>query len=86
VFHETGSSLDTDSDEMEQFLGIHIMTGIVKKQILQDKEFFHISYNSNIKAHGDPDYDKLLKLRPFVDSIKASFLEMETEKYNSVDE
>ncbi|KAJ4445301.1 hypothetical protein ANN_07106 [Periplaneta americana] len=36
-----------------------------------------------MKARNDPNYDKLFKVRPFIDSVKA---ETEPEKYNSVDE
>jgi len=39
-----------------------------------------------MKARDDPEYDKLFKVRQFVDSIKSSFQEIEVEGYNSVDE
>jgi hypothetical protein len=39
-----------------------------------------------MKARDDPEYGKLFKVRPFVDSIIPSFREIEVEEYNSVDE
>jgi len=50
------------------------------------RNYFHINDNNTMKARDDPDYDKLFKLWPFVDSIKSSFREIEVEEYNSVDE
>jgi len=50
------------------------------------RNYFHINNNSTMKACDDPEYDKLFKVRPFVDSIKSSFQEIEVEEYNSVDE
>ena len=43
------------------------------------RNYFHINYNTTIKAYDDPEYDKLFKVRPFVDSIKSSFREIEVE-------
>jgi hypothetical protein len=39
-----------------------------------------------VKTRDDPEYDKLFKVRQFVDSKKSSFREIEVEDYNSVDE
>jgi len=39
-----------------------------------------------MKAHDDPEYDKLFTVRQFVNSIKSSFQEIEVEEYSSVDE
>ena len=39
-----------------------------------------------MKARDYPEYDKLFKVRPFVDSMKSSFWEIEVEEYNLVDE
>ena len=50
------------------------------------RNYFHINDNSTTKAREDPEYDKLFKVRQFVDSIKSSFREIEVEEYNSVDE
>ena len=95
---------------MEQFLGIHIMAGIVNTPSYRMYEYwvdstrfdpvadvmsrnwfdtmrnyFHINDNSTMKAHNDPEYDKLFKVRPFLDSTKSSFREIEVEEYSSVD-
>lgn len=32
----------------------------------------YLGIHRTMKAHDDPDYDKLLKVRPFVDRIKSS--------------
>jgi len=39
-----------------------------------------------ITAAHNPEYDKFFKVRPFVDSIKSRFREIEVEEYISVDE
>ena len=99
--HKTGKTLNTNKNEIEQFLEIHIMAGIVnmpsyrmywadttRLELIEDvmRNYFHINDNSTMKALDDPQYDKLFKLKPFVDSIKSSFQEIEVEEYNSVDE
>jgi len=48
--------------------------------------YFHINDNSTMTARDDPEYDKLFKVRPFVDTIKSSFREIKVKGYNSVDE
>jgi hypothetical protein len=50
------------------------------------RNYFHINDSSTMKAHHDPEYDKLFKVRPFLDSIKSSFREIEVEEYSSADE
>jgi len=103
--HKKGRTLNTNKNETEQFLDIHIMAGIVNtpsyRMYWADttrlepmsrnwfdtmRNYFHINDNSTMKARNDPEYDKLFKVRPFVDSIKSSFQEREVEEYNSVDE
>jgi len=105
---KTGRPLNTNKNEMEQFLGIHITAGIanmpsyrmywadsIRFDPIGDvmsrnwfdimRNYFHINDNSTMKAHDDPEYDKLFKVRPFVDSIKSRFQEIEVEEYISVD-
>jgi len=105
---KTGRPLNTNKNEMEQFLDIHIMAGIVnmpsyrmywpeltrfdpiadvmsRNRFDTMRNYFHISDNSTMKAHNDPEYDRLFKVRTLVDSIKPSFLEIEVEEYGSVD-
>jgi hypothetical protein len=102
-------ALNTNKNEIEQFLNIHIMAGIVnmpsyrmyradttRLEPVADvmsrnwfdtmRNYFHINDNSTMKALDDPEYDKLFKVRPFVNSIKSSFREIEVENYNSLDE
>jgi len=90
---KTGRSLNTNKNEMEQFLGIHIMAGIVnmpsyrmywadstrygpiadtmsRNRFDTLRNHFHINDNSHMKTRDDPEYDKLFKVRPFLDSIK----------------
>ena len=50
------------------------------------RNYFHINDKETMKARDDPEYDKLFKVRSFVDSIKSSFREMEVEEHNYVDE
>ena len=77
---------------MEQFLGIHIMAGIVnvpnyrmywanstRCDPIADvmsrnwfdtmRNYFHMNDNNTMKARDDPEYDRLFKVRPFVDSV-----------------
>ncbi|XP_068084847.1 piggyBac transposable element-derived protein 2-like [Anabrus simplex] len=105
----TGNSLDTNKEEVEQYLGIHIMAGIVKMPsyrmywaektrypLIADvmsrnrfdklRSYFHVNDNSRMKARTDPDYDKLFKVRPFVDKIRENFGKIEPEEHNVVDE
>ena len=37
------------------------------------RNYFHINDNDTMKARDDTEYDKLFKVRPFVDSKKSSF-------------
>jgi hypothetical protein len=106
---KTGRPLNTNKNEMEKFLGTHIMAGIVKlpshrmywadstrsdpfEDVMSRNRFdtmsnyFHINDNDTMKARDDPEYDKLFKVRPFVDSFKSSFREIDVEEYSSVDE
>ena len=48
------------------------------------RNYFYINDNSTMKAHNDPEYDRLFNVRTLVDSIKPSFLEIEVEEYSSV--
>ena len=94
--------MNTNKNEMEQFLCIHIMAGIVnmpscmmywadmtrfdptadvmsRNQFYIMRNYFHINDNNTMKAYDDPEYDKFFKVRPFVDSIKSCFREIEVE-------
>lgn len=39
-----------------------------------------------MKQRGEPGYDKLFKIRPFIDAVKANFLKIEPEPEQSIDE
>ena len=106
---KTGSSLNVTADEIEQFIGIHIMTGIVKvpsyRQYWADntriatiadvmarnrfdklRSFIHVNDNTQMLQRNEPGYDKLFKVRPFIDSLRKNLSVVEQEEYSAVDE
>lgn len=46
----------------------------------------HISDNSKMKLRDDENYDKLFKIRPFIDQLKINLAKIKQEEFNSVDE
>ncbi|XP_049835106.1 uncharacterized protein LOC126278874 [Schistocerca gregaria] len=50
------------------------------------RNYLHVNDNTKMKQRDDPDYEKLSKVRPFVDKIKQGFSIIEPEEYHSVDE
>ncbi|XP_049799909.1 piggyBac transposable element-derived protein 3-like [Schistocerca nitens] len=50
------------------------------------RNYLHVNDNTKMKQREHPDYDKLFKVRPFVDKIKQGFSIIEPEEYHSVDE
>ncbi|XP_049792477.1 piggyBac transposable element-derived protein 3-like [Schistocerca nitens] len=106
---KTGASLDTNVREIEKYIGINILAGVVKMPSYRlysaeatrfspiydsmprnrfDKlrNYLHVNDNTKMKQREDPDYNKLFKVRPFVDKIKQGFSVIEAEEYHSVDE
>lgn len=106
---KTGSSVNTCYVELCQYLGIHIISGIIKMpsyrmywaqetripavaDVMSRNRFeklrtmFHINDNSEMKERNHPDYDKLFKVRPFIDALLSNFSNVEPEEYNCVDE
>ncbi|XP_049809306.1 piggyBac transposable element-derived protein 2-like [Schistocerca nitens] len=106
---KTGASLDTNVREVEKYIGINSLAGVVKMPSYRmywteatrfspiadsmprnrfDKlrNYLHVNDNTKMKRREDPDYDKLFKVRPFVDKIKQGFSIIEPEEYHSVDE
>ncbi|XP_049786255.1 piggyBac transposable element-derived protein 2-like [Schistocerca cancellata] len=106
---KTGASLDTNVREIEKYIGINILAGVVKMRSYRmysaeasrfspiadsmprnrfDKlrNYLHVNDNTKMKQREGPDYDKLFKVRPFVDKIKQGFSIIEPDEYNSVDE
>ncbi|KAJ8867453.1 hypothetical protein PR048_031255 [Dryococelus australis] len=47
---------------------------------------FHASDNDKMKPRDDPEYDKLFKVRPFLDKVRNNFSCVEAEEHNLVDE
>ncbi|XP_049952377.1 uncharacterized protein LOC126466866 [Schistocerca serialis cubense] len=106
---KTGASLDTNVREIEKYIGINILAGVVKipsyrtywaeatrfspiadstprNRFDNPRNYLHVNDNTKMKQREDPDYDKLFKVRPFVDKIKQCFSIIEPEEYHSVDE
>ncbi|XP_049794505.1 piggyBac transposable element-derived protein 2-like [Schistocerca nitens] len=50
------------------------------------RNYLHVNDNTKMKQREDPDYDRLFKVRRFVDKIKQGFSIIEPEEYHSVDE
>lgn len=50
------------------------------------KSNLHLNDNSRMLPRSDPDYDKLFKIRPFLEKIKSNFQKIPSEEHNSVDE
>lgn len=46
----------------------------------------HFNNNDKLVPRSDPSYDKLFKIRPFLDKLRKNFLQVEPEEHNSVDE
>lgn len=106
---KSGKSTNTDADEMEQFVGIFLMTGLIpfpqyhfywneklqftpvsqtmsKNRFKQLRRYFHAADNSKILPKGDPGFDSLFKLRPFLDALQEKCLTVAPEEAQSVDE
>lgn len=50
------------------------------------RTYLHFNDNEKMKNRGDPDYDKLFKLRPFINALQENFSNIEPEEHNSIDE
>ena len=49
--------------------------------------YIHLNDNTKMPERESPDYDKLFKVRPFIDAIKANFLiQYHPNEHQSVDE
>jgi hypothetical protein len=57
-----------------------------RNRIEKLKSNLHINDNSKMKELTDPAYDKHFKVRPFIDTVKQKFAQIEPEEHNSVDE
>ncbi|XP_047112299.1 piggyBac transposable element-derived protein 2-like [Schistocerca piceifrons] len=74
-----GQSINTSANEIRQFIGIHLLSGIFRRYLL-------LNDNANMLPRDDPHHGKLFKVRPFLDQLKNNFLKTEVEEYNSTDE
>lgn len=106
---KSGRSINTTDKEVEQFFGIHILSGVMKVpawsrywrdstrfSIIADamsqsrfseiREYLHFNDNSRGKARDHQNYDKLYKIRPFIDALRKNLAKLKSEEYNSVDE
>ena len=106
---KSGNSVNTNSQEMEQFLGVLIKMGIVKlpryrMYWAQDtripsiadvmsvtrferlKRYFHCNDNEKMLPRDDPNFDKLFKVRPVIDSGLKKCQSIPQEEKHSVDE
>lgn len=50
------------------------------------KRFLHFNDNSKIKKRNEEGYDKLFKIRPFIDALRNNFLNVEPTANQSIDE
>ncbi|GFO08101.1 PiggyBac transposase uribo2 [Plakobranchus ocellatus] len=49
---------------------------MVRERFLSILAFLHINDNDSFVSHGQPDYDPIQKIRPFVDYLNAKFKEV----------
>lgn len=106
---KSGTSIDTSYAEICKYLGINILSGIIRMPsyrmywanetripVIADsmsrnrfeklRTMIHFNDNSTMHSRDHPDYDKLFKVRPFVDAIQKNFVKTANEEYNSIDE
>ncbi len=92
-------NINTNKNEIEQFLGILVMMGILKypqykmywlpetripaiadcmsiNRFQNLKRYFHINDNSSRPRQNDPNYDKLYRIRPMLDSLVSKCREV----------
>lgn len=109
VQKDVNTTFRTTELEIRRFLGINILSGIVKmpsyrlywaystrfapiadamprNTFERIKSNLHLNDNANMKERSDPAYDKLFKVRPFLDKIRKNFQKISSEEHNSVDE
>lgn len=105
---KNGSSVNTTVQEIEVFLGITIMSSIIKLPALQMywrnatrypliadvmgrsrsesfRKNLHFNDNNKMLSRDHPNYDKLFKIHPFLDSFHQNLAKLEPEEYHSTD-
>ena len=50
------------------------------------RQFLHFNDNSNILPRDNPNYDKLFKIRPIIDSLLSKYQSIPLESHLSIDE
>lgn len=86
---KNGSSINTNSNEMEQFFGMHMCMSVIKMpayrmywaqntkySMISDtmsRTHVHFNVNTNCFPSTDIRHDKLFKIRPFIDAIQHNF-------------
>ena len=106
----SGKTLNTDSNEIEQLIGILLLMGIYPNpqyrmywnpstalpQITNAlkggltrfetlKQYLHFNDNSKQPELSSPQYDKLYKIRPVIESVLNKCRNVEPGQYNAVD-
>ncbi|KAI8125261.1 PiggyBac transposable element-derived protein 2 [Lucilia cuprina] len=63
-----------------------VASALPRNRFEKIKQFFHLNNNTKQPQKGTPEYDKLYKVRPLLDSIKKKFNEIPQEECQSIDE
>ena len=64
-----------------------VASHISRKRFMELSTYLHFANNENIAAHGQPEYDRLAKVRPVIIALQKSFLEVyNPHRENAVDE
>ena len=64
-----------------------IASRISRNRFLEIQRFLHFVDNSTIASRGEPEYDRLAKVRPVIKSVKKSFLDSyKPHRENAIDE
>lgn len=106
---DINTTFNVDESGIRTFLGINILSGIVKmpsyrmfwayatrfppiadamprNQFERIKSNLHLNDNSKMKDRNTPGYDKLFKVRPFLEKVQTNLSKIKSDEHNSVDE
>ncbi|XP_062538282.1 piggyBac transposable element-derived protein 3-like [Armigeres subalbatus] len=59
---------------------------MTRNRFEQIKNMLHFNDNTQLKKRNEPGYDKLFKVRPFIDAIRLNFLDVDPLPDQSIDE
>lgn len=62
-----------------------IADAMVRNRFHKLRSYFQIADNSNCLPRSDPSYDKLFKIRPFLNGVKKIFRKIQYEEQSSFD-